>query len=297
MLGKLSPGVPTAMPAIAYLNGRFLPIEEATVNIEDRGFQFGDSLYEVIRLYGGKPYRAPQHLARLYRGLKMIDLDPGLSPGELEGAVVELARRAAVSDAFVYIQITRGVMPRNHPIPQQRIQPNVILTCRPAERYPLEVRKNGVTAITHPDIRWQWCSIKATTLLANVLVRTKAVNGGHYDAILHEDGVITEGTVCNAFAVIDGVIRTHPLDGRILEGVSRGAALEVARAAGMAVEERAIGLDELARASEVFFTDTGCEVISVVQVDGRPVGDGKPGPVATALWNGVNEIIEKECGL
>lgn len=285
------------MPSIAYLNGRFLPIEEASVNIEDRGLQFGDSLYEVIRLYGGKPYRARQHLARLYRGLQMIDLDPGLTREQFESIVNETAQRAGLSEAFIYVQITRGVMPRNHPIPKERLKPNIILTCRPSERYSTETRKKGVTAITHPDIRWQWCSIKATTLLANVLMRTKAVNAGHYDAILHEDGFITEGTVCNVFAVIDGVIRTHPLDGRILEGVSRGAVLEVARAAGVPVEEQAFSLNDLARASEVFFTDTGCEVMSVVQVDGRPVGDGRPGPVATALWSGVNELIKKECGL
>lgn len=283
------------MPEIAYLDGEFMPIEQARIPIEDRGLQFGDSLYEVVRLYGGRPFRLVQHLARMRRGAEVIGLDIERA-GDLEGMMRELASRCQLDTAFVYLQVTRGVMPRNHVIPDE-LEPTVIATARELQTIDERKFERGGFALTMPDLRWARRDVKATTLLPNIMSRTRAIKAGAYDAIHFEpDGTVTEGSVSNLFSVIDGVIRTHPTGHKILPGISRATVLECAEELGLACREEAFTLDEMYDAEEVFFADTYSEVMPIRRVDDVTIGNGRPGPIAMKLREAFREVVKKETG-
>lgn len=285
-----------SVPDIAFLNGKFLPIEEAYVHIEDRGYQFGDSLYEVVRSYGGVPFRASKHLDRLFRGLDFIGLESPYSKEEFLRIFDEAMKRSGLeTPAFIYLQVTRGSGgPRFHVV-RPGYKPAVVITVRGVEPLKESAREAGLKAITHPDWRWPKCYVKATTLLPNILIRTKADQLGCYDAVLYrDDGCITEGTVSNFFAVINGVLRTHPESDRILSGITRAAVIEAAKAKAVPIEERAIRVDEVYWASEAFFSDTYGEVIPIVEIDGKKIGEGRSGPVAMGLWRAFRETVAKE---
>jgi len=283
------------MPDICFLNGKFLPVEDAYVHIEDRGFQFGDSLYEVVRMYEGVPFRASQHLDRLFRGLNFIQLEIPYSKNDLIEIFDEAAKSSGHGTAFIYLQVTRGNAGARSHVFGPGYKPTVVITVRAIDPMPEATREAGLKSITHPDWRWANNYVKATTLLPNVLMRTKASRLGCYDAVLYrEDGYITEGTVSNFFAILNGVLRTHPLTGRILAGVTRGAVLEIAEAQGIPFEERAIRTDEVYHASETFFADTYGEVIPIVEIDGHKIGTGKTGPVAMKIWHAFRELVKKE---
>ncbi|MFP4200720.1 MAG: aminotransferase class IV [Clostridia bacterium] len=283
------------MAELAYLNGEYMPIESAKVPIEDRGLQFGDSLYEVIRLYGGKPFRSRDHLERMRAGAQVVGF-PADALDALPGVIEELASRCGLDDAFVYLQVTRGVYPRVHAAPDEA-RPTVIATVRAFERLPEEMYRVGSISFTEPDIRWGRRDVKATTLLPNILAATRVQNRGGYDAVLVErDGTVTEGTVSNLFAVIDGAVQTHPLGPRILAGISRKVTLEAAEELDLDSKEEAFEEGDLWRASELFFTNTYCEVLPVVRVDGQPIGDGLPGPVAKRLRKQFRLIVKQETG-
>jgi D-alanine transaminase len=282
---------------IAFLNGKWLPIEEAFVHIEDRGFQFGDSLYEVVRLYNGKLFRAEEHMTRLFTGLDFIGLEIPYTKKDLIKLFEEGAEKSQIKDGFVYLQATRGMAGARSHVITPGYKPTLVLTFRTVAFLTQEARENGLKSMTHPDWRWDKCYVKSTTLLPNILVRTKVARAGCYDAIQYrEDGNITEGTVSNFFAVVNGTLRTHPKSDHILSGVSRTAVLEVARAAGIPVEERAIRVDEVYKASECFFSDTYSEVAPIVDVDGQKIGTGKAGPVTMAIYRGFCALVEKETG-
>mgnify|MGYP002332528552 CR=1 FL=1 len=281
-----------AVPELAYLNGRFLPISEAAVPIDDRGLLFGDSLYEVIRVYAGKFFRLDAHLARLEQGARAIELP--IAVEELRAVLLELARRSGLGDAFVYLQVTRGVAPRNHVIPPD-LEPTVLATVRPLVPLPAEQYEQGARAILRPDIRWGRRDIKATTLLPNILRKTEAARLGCYDVLHYEpDGTITEGSTCNIFGVFNGVLRTHPTGPRILAGITRGAVLDCARELGIPVEERPFTREEVPAAEELFFTDTYCEVLGIVEVDGQPIGQGRPGPLTRRLHAAFRRLVARE---
>lgn len=283
------------MPELAYLNGAFMPIEDAMIPIEDRGLQFGDSLYEVIRLYNGIPFRPEAHIARMKRGATAIYLDIEAA-GNMEAIIHELAERSRLDSAFIYLQVTRGAAPRNHVIPDH-LRPMAMATARKMQPIPEDTYEQGRTAVSAPDLRWARRDIKATTLLPNVLARTRAAEQGAYDAILHEkNGTVTEGSSSNLFAVIGGVIRTHPADQGVLPGISRATILECARKLDMECREESFFLDMLYSASEVFFSDTYCELMPVIEVDGRVIGEGRPGPVAKKLRAAFRETVDKETG-
>ena len=283
------------MPDICFLNGKFLPVEDAYVHIEDRGFQFGDSLYEVVRMYEGVPFRASQHLDRLFRGLNFIQLEIPYSKNDLIEIFDEAAKSSGHGTAFIYLQVTRGNAGARSHVFGPGYKPTVVITVRAIDPMPEATREAGLKSITHPDWRWANNYVKATTLLPNVLMRTKASRLGCYDAVLYrEDGYITEGTVSNFFAILNGVLRTHPLTGRILAGVTRGAVLEIVEAQGIPFEERAIRTDEVYHASETFFADTYGEVIPIVEIDGHKIGTGKTGPVAMKIWHAFRELVKKE---
>ncbi len=261
-----------------YLDGRFVPADQACVPVTDRGLLFGDSVYEVIPAYGGRPFRLEQHLARLRRSLAAIRMSDPLDDARWRAIVEELCADADGEDRSVYLQITRGDQPtRAHRIPE-RVTPRVIAFAAPIATRDPRIAEQGIAAITRPDIRWARCDIKATTLLANVLAQAEALEKGAEDAIFLRDGQATEGTASNLFIVLDGLLITPPNGTCLLPGITRDLVLELARDAGIAHTEAAIAEADLRRAEEIWLTSSTREIAPVVRLDGEPVGEGRPGP-------------------
>lgn len=270
------------VPETAFLNGRFLPLAEATVSIEDRGFQFGDGVYEVIRTYRGRPFKLDAHLARLDRSAQAIDLRQPYPFDRWVEYVTEGLRLGAFPETKIYVQITRGTAPRDHAYAPD-LQPTVLMTFRELQPLNAIVQSTGVAAMTMKDIRWGRCDIKSINLLANVLARQQAKTRGVFESILVRDGQVTEGAVSNVFMVQDGKLITAPEGGWILSGVTRQVVLELARHEGLTVQERYCSEQELLGATEVFLTGTTVEVLGVVHIDGKQIGTGQPGPLTRSL--------------
>jgi len=277
-----------------YLDGEYLPKEEAKVSVDDRGFVLSDGVYEVAAFYDGVPFYMDRHLERLRRGLEFMRI-----PYDIAGVPdiwQQLLVRNGIDGAptsLVYMQITRGVAPRVHAFPKVPMTPTVYAFAKAWERPTPETWSKGFTAVTVPDRRWGRVDIKTICLLPNVLAQQAAQDAGADDCILVKDGVALESALQNFWAVIDGVAVTHPLTQDVLAGITRGVVLEVARANGIPVQERPIQLEELAAAEEVVFTGTTGEVRPCTNVDGRPVGDGKAGPVTRALSKAFRKHIER----
>ena len=270
------------MPDIAFVNGRFIPLAEAMVSIEDRGFQFGDGVYEVIRTYDGCPFELDEHLARLGRSARALDLQQPYSRELWRQHILEGIRRAAYPESKIYLQITRGVAPRDHAYAAD-LSPTVVMTVRELHPLSLSVQAAGVEAMTIEDIRWGRCDIKSVNLLANVLARQQAKQAKVFETILVKDGQVTEGAVSNVMVVRDGVVITAPEGPRILSGVTRAVVLRIAKQEGCHVDERYFPRLDLYDADEVFLTGTTVEVLGVVRVDGKTIGGGKPGPITQRL--------------
>ncbi len=274
---------------MVYLNGSFVPLEEARISVLDRGFLFGDGVYEVIPVYGGRPLRLEEHLRRLENSLRGIRMAPPLQQAEWEAIFARLVQ--GTHDQAIYLQVTRGVAPRrDHTIPED-VSPTIFAMCSPITPSP----ESGIRAITLDDIRWQWCHIKAITLLPNVLLRQTAADQGCGEAILVRNGYVTEGTASNVFAVIEGVIVTPPKGAELLPGITRDLVLELAQAEGLATREREISLPELRRAEEIWVTSSTREILPVIELDGQKVGSGRPGPVGErmiALYQGFKQRLQ-----
>ena len=270
------------MPNVAFINGTFVPMAEAKVSIEDRGFQFGDGVYEVIRTYKGRPFELEAHLARLDRSATALDLKQPYSHDDWTRHILEGIRRAAYPEAKIYVQITRGVAPRDHAYSDDAT-PTVVMTVR--EFHPLDrsVQVAGVEAITTEDIRWGRCDIKSVNLLANVLARQQVKQAQVFEAILVNEGLVTEGAVSNVMVVQGGTVVTAPQGPRILSGITRTVVLDLARSEGLPVQERFVSQADLYEADEVFLTGTTVEVLAVIRVDGKIIGDGRPGLIAQRL--------------
>ncbi|NOS82613.1 MAG: D-amino-acid transaminase [Nitrospira sp.] len=270
------------MPNIAFLNGSFVPLDEAKVSIEDRGFQFGDGVYEVIRTYRGRPFSLDAHLARLDRSAAALDLSQPYSRVEWTRHILEGIERAAYPESKIYLQITRGVAPRDHAYADDAT-PTVVMTIR--EFHPLDrsVQATGVNAMTTEDIRWGRCDIKSVNLLANVLARQQVKQARVFEAILVNDGSVTEGAISNVMVVQRGTVVTAPEGPRILSGVTRAVVLDLALTEGLPILERFVSLADLYQADEVFLTGTTVEVLGVVRIDGKVIGDGQPGPITRRL--------------
>jgi D-alanine transaminase len=270
------------MPDIAFINGRFLPWDEATISIDDRGFQFGDAVYEVIRTYRGSPFELIAHLARLDRSAGELSLRQPYTSLQWTRWIQQGLSLAGYQDAKIYIQLTRGAAPREHSFPSD-ILPTVVMTIRKFHPLAPEVRRSGVSACTREDLRWGRCDIKSVNLLANVLAREEAKKAGVFETILVRDGLVMEGALSNVMAVHDGLVVTAPEGPRILSGVTRTVVLELAKKDDIAIEERFMPIDFLYRADEVFLTGTTLEVLGVVQIDGQTIGSGQPGPLTKML--------------
>lgn len=270
------------MSETAFINGRFLPLAQASVSIEDRGFQFGDGVYEVIRTYQGRPFKLEAHLARLHRSAEAIDLRQPYALEQWRDYIGEALRLAAFPEAKLYIQITRGPAPRDHAYPPD-LEPTIVMTVRELHPLAAAVQTAGVDAMTVDDIRWGRCDIKSINLLPNVLARQQAKQAGVFEAILVKNGEVTEGSVSNVIIVDNRTLITAPEGTRILSGVTREVVLALARQEGLEVQERYPSQSQLYAASEVFLTGTTVEVLSVVRIDGKSIGGGEPGPVTRSL--------------
>ena len=270
------------MSDLVYLGGEIMPRNRATVSIDDRGFLFGDAVYEVIRVVRGRFIEPERHLRRLARSLREVGLRaPAL---DLLAVATDLIRRNDLGgrEATVYAQVSRGAAPRQHAFPPSGTPPTVLVTAMPFTPR-TDLIASGVAVITLPDVRWSRCDIKSVNLLPNVLAAQRAAEAGAFEAILVRDGVVTEATRSNVLAVVGGVVRTHPTGPLILPGVTREVVLELASGAGIPVREEELGADELFAAEEVLLTGTTADVTPVVTVDGRAVGEGRPGPVGRRL--------------
>jgi D-alanine transaminase len=271
---------------LAYLNGHFLPRATASVPVDDRGFVFGDGVYEVWRAVGGALFETDRHLARLQWGLDELKIPrPELAnPDRLR----DVARRLLTDsdlldgDATLYVEITRGAAPRTHQFPAGNVSPTVYATVNRLVT-PEELRTRGAECITVPDVRWLRCDLKTIQLLPNVLAKQVAAERGAIEAIMVRDGVVTEGSHTNVVGVFDGVLRTHQANHLVLQGVTRGVVLAIARSLGLPVREEAFGVGDLRRLDELFLVGTTTDVMPVVRLDGTPLGDGKPGPIARRL--------------
>ncbi|MEA2635783.1 MAG: D-alanine transaminase [Chloroflexota bacterium] len=272
-----------AQPREVYLNGRFVDVADATVSFEDRGLQFADSIYEVVRSYGGGFFEMQRHLERLLRGSTFLELgSDALEIGAVEQAADSLLRRSGLDDASLVLQVTRGTAPRSH-IPAQGIKPTVIAYVRPAIWPPPELLETGIAVITVPDTRWERVDIKSSMLLPNVLAKIHAQQQDASDAIFVRDGVALECTASNLFAVIQGTVRTAPANARILPGVTRKVVMELCASEGIPLTDDAIMAAELASAQELFLTGTTDEITPITRLDGMPVSDGRPGVLTRRL--------------
>jgi len=271
---------------IAYVNGRFTPHAEAFVHIEDRGYQFADAVYEVWAVFGGKLADPEGHFARLERSLGELSIPMPMTRKALTLVLKETLRRNRITEGLVYLQVSRGVAPRDHAFPKEEVRPAVIITANPVDRAASEARAaKGVAVVTTPENRWGRCDIKTVGLLPNALAKQKAREAGAVEAWFVDDlGLVTEGASSNAWIIDgDGILRTRDTNANILRGVTRLSLLEVAREAGLKVEERPFTPEEAVAAREAFITGAGTLVLPVVKVDGKLVGDGVPGPVAARL--------------
>lgn len=279
--------------AIVYLNGAYLDANEAKVSVNDRGFLFGDGVYEVSPAYRGTFFKLDAHLSRLRRGLAAMRIE--FDASSLRAVHTELVQRNGLSDdevSYVYVQVTRGVAPRTHAFPATPVEPTVYAFSNRYARPDRTTWERGFDAVTVPDRRWTRLDIKSIALLPNVLAQQAAVDAGVNDAIFVRDGVAIEGAHSNFFGVFDGTVVTYPQSNLILGGITREFVIELVHELGLPLELRAIHEEELAHADELFFTGTTTEVRPCVQVDGRAIGDGNVGPISRALFDAFLEKVE-----
>jgi D-alanine transaminase len=277
-----------------YLNGEYIDAKQAMVSVDDRGFLFADGVYEVIRVYEGKPFLMDAHMVRLRAGLAELHMN-----ADVVGSLSEISARLLednellAGDATIYIQITRGVAPRRHAFPPEGTKTTVFVAAKPFRNHPAEYFTRGVSAILVPDTRWARCDIKSIALLPNVLANNAAHDAGAFEALFVKDGVVIEGSHSNLFGVLDGTLLTYPSCNYILSGISRALVLQLAAQLGIPAREGPIPQERIGEVSELFLSGTTTEVMPVTTLDGRPVGSGSPGPITsqlrdafTAYWRG-----------
>jgi Branched-chain amino acid aminotransferase/4-amino-4-deoxychorismate lyase len=283
------------MNDILYFNGRFTTTAERLIGVEDRGFQFGDALYEVFKFAGRRPVFLHDHYLRLERGLREIEIRSPWDEGRFTAVMHELIERTAFDDGIVYIQITRGESERAHFFPDN-LEPTVVAYSR-SFRFPDAAKKErGIRLITSPDLRWRHCDVKSVNLLANVLAKKKAQRAGVDEVLLLDAGVVREAASANFFAVHEGTVITHPLDEHILPGVVRNRVVRLAQAANIRVDERPLAEEELLDVEEAFVTNTTSGVMPVAEIDGRAIGIGRRGALTTGLQRLLDEDEARDAG-
>ena len=268
---------------IVYLNGELTPLSEARVPVLDRGFIFGDGVYEVVPIYAGKPFRLPQHLARLARSLDTIGIPNPHTDAQWMALIDRVVQANGLADQMVYIQVTRGVARRTHAFPKT-VTPTVLIMTNPMSLPSAAMREKGVACVTAQDKRWLHCQVKSTSLLGNVLAAQNAVENDATETIQFRDGMLTEASASNVWVVSKGRVSAPPKDNLILEGIRYGWMEELCAALDISLDARRISQDEVMGADEVLLTSASKEILPVVTIDGKTIGDGVPGPVFKKLY-------------
>lgn len=275
---------------ISYYNGEFKRDDEISVDYNDRAFYFGDGVYEVVRVYDNEFFTLEEHMDRLVRSASEIEIN-GLEREKLIEIITQLKERNSIENGSIYIQVSRGIDPRSHAYPAGA-EPVVLAYMNALSRPSLQM-ENGVKIITANDYRWLKCHVKSLNLLANVMEKERAVRAGAHETVLHRDGVVTEGSSTNVFIVSDGVLRTHPANHLILNGITRQEVLKIAQEREIEYLEKPFTVDELKAADEVFITSTTQEVTPVSSVDGERIADGSKGRITQVIQEGFDQKIHK----
>jgi D-alanine transaminase len=280
------------MTDTVYLNGEFMPLDQARIPVLDRGFIFGDGVYEVIPVYSRHPFRLPEHLARLQHSLDSIRLANPMPDADWSRLLHDLVARHLGADQSVYLQVTRGVAKRDHAFPKES-KPTVFMMSSPLVTPSNDLVDNGVPCITAVDYRWLKCDVKSVSLLGNCLLRQSAADAGAIEVVLFRDGHLTEASASNVFVVRDSKLLSPPKTHLILPGITYDVVLELAAACGIPIELRAIPEQEVRNADELWVTSSTKEVLAVVSLDGKPVGSGKPGAVFKTVHRAFQEFKRK----
>jgi D-amino-acid transaminase len=281
------------MKELTYFNGEMVEPGAKVVSLDDRGYCFGDGVYEVVRVYNGRAFAFSYHQDRLYRSMREMDIPVRMPPDELQELHEIMIEQSEITDGYIYLQITRGVTPRHHAFERSKLEPQMYMFIKPITT-DLGALQEGVKAITLPDERWARVDIKTLNLIPNILAQTKAEKKGAYTAILVRDGIVTEGATSNVFVMKDGVCYTHPADHHILKGITRQLVVtRVAPTAGITIIEREFDEAFLKDADEIFFTDTIGGIIPITTLNREPVGDGKPGKAAKVLAEQLQHLMEE----
>ena len=277
------------------LNGQILERTEAKVDIEDRGYQFGDGIYEVIRVYNGKFFTADEHLTRLFESAEKIGMSLPYNLEELKNLLASLVKRNDINEGIVYLQFSRGVAARQHHYPDKNVEPALTAYTKEMER-PIDKLEKGVHAKLVEDMRWLRCDIKSLNLLGNIMAKQEAAEAGCFEAILHRGDTVTEGSSSNMFIVKDGVIKTHPATNLILNGITRRVILDICKEQNISFKEEEFTVQELLSADEIFLASTTSEVMPIVKVSGKDFEVEEPGEVTKKLQAGFEAKITQQCG-
>lgn len=268
--------------SVHFIDGHFMAKDEVKLSIDDRGYYFGDGVYEVVKVYGGKLFTAVEHTARLFKSAEKIHLTMAYTENEIIEMAEALIEKNQLVDGHIYMQVTRGVAPRQHHFPSPAV-PAVLTAYAVTADQPVAALKNGVAVKTVADIRWLRCDIKSLNLLGSVLAKEEAKAAGYAEAMLHRDGVVTEGSSTNMFGVKGGVVYTHPVTNLILEGITRQVVLALCAELNIPVVEKAFTVEEAYQMDETFYTSTTVEVMPIIRIDDTLIGDGKPGAFTQTL--------------
>jgi len=277
---------------MVFLNGKFMPIEEARVPVLDRGFIFGDGVYELVPVYSRVPFRLEEHLARLERSLAAVRIGNPYRRAEWRDIILQLVAKQSFEDQGVYLQVTRGVAKRDHGFPKD-VAPTVLVMANPLVNPPQELIERGAAAVTATDDRWLHCDIKSISLIGNCLLRQLSADAGAAETILFRDGRLTEASASNVFVVKRGAIQSPPKSNLILPGITYDVVAELAQGAGLPLEFRELAESEVHAADEIWVTSSSKEVLAIVTLDGKPVGDGRPGPVFSRIHQLYQEYKQK----
>ena len=276
---------------LVYLNGEYIPLNEAKVSVLDRGFIFGDGIYEVIPAFGGKTLRFEHHMQRLQNSLDAVRISNPLSNAQWQAIIDKLITATGPQDQYIYLHITRGVASRDHRFPDNA-EPTVFVMSNVLHAVDPELLEKGISAVTLDDIRWQYCNIKAIALLPNILLRQQAVDRDAAEAILIRDGNMTEGAASNIFIVSNGIIKTPPKDNKLLPGITRDLVVELANTHKIPIEEVTISEKEFLAADEIWLTSSTKDVLPITQINDKQVGNGKPGPVWQDMYQKYQDYKE-----
>ena len=289
MIEALTPGVTEDVDV--YLNGDFVPLSEAKISVLDRGFIFGDGIYEVVPVYRRKPFRLEQHVARLMRSLDKIALYTSNTAEDWQHLMTLMAERAPWENSLVYLQVTRGVAKRDHPFPNPPVKPTIFLMSAPRLAPKAQEINQGLRTVSMVDMRWLHCDIKSVSLLGNVLSKQYAVDRGVDDVIQFRDGNLSEASSSNVWVVKNGKVLGPQKDNLVLEGIRYGLIEELCRAEGIPFELRAISKAEVVAADELFLSSATKEILPIVELDGEPIANGAVGPIYKQLKKAYNQVL------